>query len=651
MPKLKFMSGGGQMGEFIRAAGWSSHPFGPPETWPQELRVAVSICLNSTFPTAIYWGDDLRLLYNDAWSRILADRHPGALGKPGSEVWSDIWHVVGPQFAEVIKTGQGFSVFDQMLPMQRRGRTEETYWNYSFTPIRDDDGNVVGIFNQGNETTERVLGQRLQTLKLALEEALRKSSQPQEIMTTAVEMVGRHLGANRVGYSEVHDDGQWLSMRTCYADGVLPLSGDYKLDSFGPGNIAAQRRGLTQCSDDILEDPDQDLAMRSGSDTRAFASVPLIRDGRFKASLYVNFKEPHRWTSAELELLEEVAGRTWEAVERARAERALRESEEFSRSVVESSGDCIKVLDPDGTLQFMNENGRCLMEIDDFSSVCGTPWPSLWPDESKPAIESALRTAQAGGIGRFSAFCPTAKGTPKWWDVVVTPVMGIEGRPVRLVSISRDVTEQRQSEEAKQLLLRELDHRVKNLFAVTSGMVSMTARTAPSVAAMAEALRGRLMALATAHDLVRSAISPSAKPLAATSLRALIEAVVRPHVDTLADRRLTMHGGELSLGASTTTSLALVLHELSTNSAKYGALSTPRGALAISWSMVAESLVLEWSEDVGPEPTIAAPATRGFGSMLAESTVTRQLGGALVYDWRSSGVRIDMRVPLGRLSD
>ena len=101
------------MGERIRAHDWSSTPLGAPETWPQPLRSALSISLHSSFPTAIYWGPELRLIYNDAWAPIPADRHPWALGRPGAEVWADIWDVVGPQFHEVMETGEGFSTFDQ----------------------------------------------------------------------------------------------------------------------------------------------------------------------------------------------------------------------------------------------------------------------------------------------------------------------------------------------------------------------------------------------------------------------------------------------------------------------------------------------------------------------------------------------------------
>lgn len=148
------------MGQRIRAYDWSSTPLGPPEAWSQVLRAALTICLHSEFPTAIYWGSDLRLLYNNAWAPIPADRHPWALGRPGAEVWADIWDVVGPQFDQVMRTGEGFSTYDQLLWMERDGVPSETYWNYSFTPLVDEQGSVLGVLNQGNETTDRVLSDR-----------------------------------------------------------------------------------------------------------------------------------------------------------------------------------------------------------------------------------------------------------------------------------------------------------------------------------------------------------------------------------------------------------------------------------------------------------------------------------------------------------
>ena len=148
------------MAQRIRAFDWASHPFGPPADWPQSLRAALSICLNSAFPTAIYWGPELRLLYNDAWAPIPGPRHPAALGQPAREVWSDIWHIIDPQFAQVIEQGQGLFAQEQMLPMRRHGIEEETWWNYSFTPLRDADGGITGVFNSGSEITENVIQRR-----------------------------------------------------------------------------------------------------------------------------------------------------------------------------------------------------------------------------------------------------------------------------------------------------------------------------------------------------------------------------------------------------------------------------------------------------------------------------------------------------------
>ena len=97
MPEFRaLLEGGGEMAERIRAHDWASTPLGSPQGWPQSLRTALSICLNSNFPTAVYWGPQLILLYNDAWSAIPGPRHPGALGKPAREAWADVWSIVGP---------------------------------------------------------------------------------------------------------------------------------------------------------------------------------------------------------------------------------------------------------------------------------------------------------------------------------------------------------------------------------------------------------------------------------------------------------------------------------------------------------------------------------------------------------------------------
>ncbi len=156
----QFLSGGGEMGALMRRRDWSETPFGPPVNWPQSLRSAVSIMLNSRYPIALYWGPELALLYNDAWSPIPGGKHPWALGRPGREVWPEIWDTIGPLFDKVMTTAEGVWQEDELLPMNRRGYLEECYYNFTFSPVRGESGTIDGIFNAVVETTDRVLSER-----------------------------------------------------------------------------------------------------------------------------------------------------------------------------------------------------------------------------------------------------------------------------------------------------------------------------------------------------------------------------------------------------------------------------------------------------------------------------------------------------------
>lgn len=155
---LGFLAGGEEMGKRIRLFDWSKTSLGKPETWPQALRTSISICLNSNFPIAVYWGKDLTLIYNDAWSPILGNKANWALGKPAREVWPDIWNDIEPQFKKAF-SGQPGGSTDALLPMQRHGYIEECYFDFTFTPVYAESGNVEGVFNAVIETTYRMLNE------------------------------------------------------------------------------------------------------------------------------------------------------------------------------------------------------------------------------------------------------------------------------------------------------------------------------------------------------------------------------------------------------------------------------------------------------------------------------------------------------------
>ncbi|MGV1898378.1 MULTISPECIES: PAS domain-containing protein [Rhizobium/Agrobacterium group] len=185
-----FLVGGGASGKLIRSRNWAETPFGDPETWPQSLRSAVSICLGTNFPIAIYWGPELALLYNDAWSDIPGEKHPWALGRPGREVWPEIWDTIGPLFEKVLSTGEGVWQQDQLLPMHRHGYTEECYFNFTFSPIRGENGGSEGIFNAVVETTFQVIGERRERALRELAEHLATARSEQDVLSAALSMLG-----------------------------------------------------------------------------------------------------------------------------------------------------------------------------------------------------------------------------------------------------------------------------------------------------------------------------------------------------------------------------------------------------------------------------------------------------------------------------
>jgi len=156
----------GIMGRVIRSKDWSATPLGPIDAWPQSLRTAVGICTASRYPMAIWWGADAIQLYNDGYIPVLGAKHPVALGQRGMDCWAEIWNVIGPLYAQVMQRGESTWSDDLLLLMDRYGFVEETYFTFSYSPIRDESGGVGGMLITCAETTARVVGERrLRTLR------------------------------------------------------------------------------------------------------------------------------------------------------------------------------------------------------------------------------------------------------------------------------------------------------------------------------------------------------------------------------------------------------------------------------------------------------------------------------------------------------
>lgn len=204
--------------------------------------------------------------------------------------------------------------------------------------------------------------------------------------------------------------------------------------------------------------------------------------------------------------------------------------------------------------------------------------------------------------------------------------------------------------EEQELLTREMSHRLKNVFALTEGLLRISARAVNSKDELVSVLSGRIQALASAHALVRRNFSEVGAAPRATGLEAVIRAVMQPH-DQM-DRgisRFTIMGADMHCGEHAMNGIALIFHELATNAAKYGALKTPQGRIDIDWQEKSGNVLLGWTEQGGPR-LADGPDRIGFGTKLLQDTVTRQFGGALHHEWRPEGLALAITLPVSALN-
>ena len=443
---------------------------------------------------------------------------------------------------------------------------------------------------------------------------------------------------------------------------------------------------------------------------------------------------------------------------------ALRESELFSRLILEASPDCIKTVDREGRLEFINANGCAQMEIDDFGTVEGTQWCSLWPAQGEQLVNKAIASALGGVETRFEAECPTLKGTSKWWDVVVSPIVDTRGRVIRIITASRDITRRKmsddllsesqarlryaanaagltyieldyvrgeirtaenfaavmgfaiplqediasargprllmdhvilhdrlrvaaalqefmdgkpagkidywvlgddqierciesvwaaesspagkllrafatnlditarkRSEEHTRLLMGEINHRAKNLLSVVQAVARRTARGGDAATFVAR-LSQRIEGLAASQDLL------VLNQWKGVDVADLVKAQLAYFKDLLGTRVL-IDGRPARLTAAAAQGIGMALHELATNAAKYGALSTNNGRVRISWQVTGDAtpmFAMSWLEQGGPQVTV--PASTGFGHIVMGRMVEAAVQGKVEIAFEQGGL-------------
>lgn len=296
-------------------------------------------------------------------------------------------------------------------------------------------------------------------------------------------------------------------------------------------------------------------------------------------------------------------------------------------AILDQSADCIKVIGPEGTVDYMNRNGQCAMEIDDFCAVSGQIWSNLWPAESRALIEGAIATAREGKVARLEAFCPTAKGTPRWWDVSVSPLRRPGGQIDGYIATSRDITERIERSQLRDAVSDEMRHRLRNNYVVVGSLLSAYARGKPEHEEFAGEMTRRLTSLGVAQTM-------RAEQGADCDLAALVPALLEPYatpdcplvIGALPDARLAQGGVDV---------LALVLGELACNSTKHGALSAT-GRVEMSGTLADGLIRMVWSER-SDRPVSGHERDGGQGLRLMKRVLASQRGG-IELNWRQDGL-------------
>ena len=282
--------------------------------------------LASRHPMCLAWGPQLTFFYNDAYAPFLGARHPQAMGQPMNEVWADVWPDIAP-LIETALSGEATWAEDMPLLMTRNGYPEQTWWSFSYSPVRNIEGEIVGVLDVCSDSTGKVLSQRRKSFLLAFNDSIRSLADPVEITNAAAQIVGLHLGVSRAGYGQIDEAVEHVHIDLDWTNGDVPTLGGQmrRLDNFGPNVAQALRRGQLLRVEDVLSDPRSAAFVRENVVVaRAALVVPLIRAGKLRSVFYLHDLQPRRWTDEEATLALDVASRTWEAVERARAEAELR---------------------------------------------------------------------------------------------------------------------------------------------------------------------------------------------------------------------------------------------------------------------------------------------------------------------------------------
>ncbi|ERT09390.1 sensory box protein [Lyngbya aestuarii BL J] len=391
-----------KMGEIMRSFDWQQTPLGAVDQWSIQLKTILNLILNACHPMFILWGDEKLFLYNDACRSIFTDLQPAlTLGQPLKSCYPNLDRVIASDIQHILTTGEAICRENQDFNQPSFIEQKHSSFKTSYSPIFDQIGKVAGVLGTlieipspaqapiNPETPSNIL-ERITDAFVALDRNFCYTYVNQE-------------AARLFGYSREELLGKQLWKDVFVAEAEYP-----------------EAEQLRQ-------------AMKE--------QTPLYLEA-FSPSLN-RYLEINAYPSEE-----GISIYFRDISDRKKIEIKLQSSEEFNRRIIESSADCMKVLDLEGRLLSMNSGGQLLLEIDNIEPFLDQPWVKFWQDQDHPKAEKAIRLAKVGGTSRFQGYCPTQKGQSKWWDVIVTPIFGEQEQVEQILCLSRDITNLKEAENA-----------------------------------------------------------------------------------------------------------------------------------------------------------------------------------------------------------
>ncbi len=603
---VKWPVGGGETGESIRAHDWAATPLGPLEHWPQSLRSAVDLVLGSPLPMAVLWGPEFIRLYNDAYRDLIGDKHPAGLGRSMQAVWPELSEFLQPIYAAV-RRGEAFTLAGQKLTLNRYGRLEDAWFDLTYSPLRDESGGVAGILLTAFEVTEKVRG-----AAMLVERELRERMVLEAVSDAvfALDADWRITLVNRAAEEYMGAPRDQLLGRTMTE--AFPTT---------QGSIYEERFRQVMCTGEAS-------SFVAPSVAKAGRTIEM-RVAPMNGGVVVSFSD--------------VTGRK-------RTERALRRSEEQIRLVTDAMPALIGYVDQDQRYRFVNQRyaewferpqdqilGRSMREL------LGAPLYARF----RPRIERAL----AGELVRFDHRLQPEERVTQYnadavlhLDVTYVPRIGPDGQAEGFYILVIDITEQKQAQEAQQVLVGELQHRTRNLLAIVRSVLNQTLKASGSLDDFDQRFGSRLASLGRVQSLLSQGCGHS------VTMRDLILGELAAHGSGAGDPRVTIKGPRVDLPSKAVQVLALALHELATNALKHGALGQEQAKLSVRWEMsetdAKRFVTIRWIEDGVMLPPGDPAAKRGFGRQLIERALPYDLGAEARFSFAEDGVHCEIRVPV-----